>query len=322
MAGALARRGLLRVGAPATLLADAGASAVEADFFRSPEFLEAEGTTHTLLVEGDGARSAIPVVVREIPDSGGAIDAISPYSYPGAKVSGDLISPAEVDFGETGLVSVFIRDRLGSPAALIGGNERSVVLLHDPELPRKSRMSDRQQVRKNEAAGYAVERVPGPRSTPDQRAAFLDVYLQTMESVAAAGRYLFDAAYFDLLLSSDLTQLFSVLGPDGEVLASALVVESDGFIHYYLSGTSNEHRRRAPSKNLIFAVCDHADERGTPMNLGGGVRPSDGLEGFKRGFANRELPFRTHELICDPERYVELSAGKDPDAGFFPLYRS
>ena len=59
---------------------------------------------------------------------------------------------------------------------------------------------------------------------------------------------------------------------------------------------------------------------GLPLNLGGGVEPGDGLEEFKRGFANTELPFRTHELICDPAAYAELSAGREDD-GFFPLYR-
>ena len=60
---------------------------------------------------------------------------------------------------------------------------------------------------------------------------------------------------------------------------------------------------------------------GLPLNLGGGVKPGDGLEEFKRGFANRELPFRTHELICDSRAYAELVAGREDD-GFFPLYRN
>lgn len=308
--------------ATATLLPDRGEAAVEAEFFRSREFLEAEGVTHTLAIEADRSSVAIPLVVHEVPGASGLKDAISPYSYPGAKVDGDPIDPGQVDFAEGGLVSAFIRDRLGAPAALTGGNERSIVLLHDPELPRKSRMSDRQQVRKNEAAGYELERVAGPDTSAEQRHGFLDVYLQTMRAVDADERYLFDAGYFDLLLASELSQLHSVIGPEGEIAASALVAESDGFIHYYLSGTADSHRKRAPSKNLIFAVCDYADERGMPLNLGGGVKPGDGLEAFKRGFANRELPFRTHELICDPEVYARLCEGRDPSSGFFPLYRA
>ena len=108
---------------------------------------------------------------------------------------------------------------------------------------------------------------------------------------------------------------------DGWIIAAALAVISDGFLHYYLSGTADAHRRGAPSKNLIVACTEFAEELGLPLNLGGGLRPGDGLEEFKRGFANRELPFRTHELVCDPAAYEQLSHGHEAE-GFFPLYRA
>lgn len=308
--------------ASATLLADAGAAASGAEFFRSPRFLEAEGTTHTLLIERGPDRVALPLVVREIPDGDGALDATSPYGYPGGELSGTPVDPAAIDWsGAEGLVSVFVRDRLGEPPALAGGTERSVVLVSDPELPRKSRMSDRQQIRKNEAAGYEPADLPGPETDPGQRREFHRVYTETMRTVGAEARYLFDPGYFDLLFASPRSTMFWVTGPEGDVAAAAIAVLSDGFLHYYLSGTADAHRRRAPSKNLIVAVTEHAEGLGLPMNLGGGVRPGDGLEEFKRGFANRELPFRTHELTCAPARYEELAAGLSGE-GFFPLYRA
>lgn len=301
---------------------DLGAEARGEAFFRSAEFLEAEGVTHSLIVECRSSRAAIPLVVREIEGAGGAMDAISPYSYPGGELRGDPIDPAEVELEASGLVSVFVRDRLGEPPTLLGATERGIVLVSDPGLPPKSRMSDRQQIRKNVAAGYVTTDRPGPETTAEQQQGFHRVYTETMEHVDAGARYLFDPGYFDLLLRSERSRLFSTAGPDGDLAAAALVVESDGFIHYYLSGTAGEHRRRAPSKNLIAAVTDYATERGMPMNLGGGLKPGDGLEEFKRGFGNRELPFRTHELICDPGFYAELSAATPPAAAdFFPLYR-
>ena len=58
-----------------------------------------------------------------------------------------------------------------------------------------------------------------------------------------------------------------------------------------------------------------------PLNLGGGLAAGDGLEAFKRGFANAELAFSTHEIVCDPDAYAELAG--DRDAGdFFPAYRA
>ena len=262
----------------------------------------------------------MPLVVRPIPGSD-RLDAISPYSYPGAQTHGAPIDPADVALGTSGLVSVFVRDRLGDPPGLAGGSDRSIVLVSDPAEPRKSRMSDRQQIRKNEAAGYAVERVAGPASEADDLAGFLAVYTETMRAVSAAEHYFFDSDYFATLLASPLTWLVTVRGPDGDVAASALAVRSDGFLHHYLSGTADDHRHRAPSKNLIVAANDLADELDLPLNLGGGLSPGDGLEEFKRGFANRELPFRTHELICDPDAYAELSGDRSAE-GFFPLYRA
>jgi GNAT acetyltransferase-like protein len=261
----------------------------------------------------------VPLVVRPIAGTDRR-DAISPYSYPGAKLSAGPVDRDAIALAESGLVSAFVRDRLGEPAAFTGATDRSVVLVSDPASPRKSRMSDRQQIRKNEAAGYEISVAAGPDVRDSELDGFLAVYTETMRAVDAADRYLFDRDYFRSLLASSLTWLLTVTGPAGDCAAAALAVRSDGFLHYYLSGTADAHRRRAPSKNLIVAATDHAESMGLPLNLGGGLTPGDGLEEFKRGFANAELPFRTHELICDPGAYAELSAGRADD-GFFPLYR-
>ena len=77
----------------------------------------------------------------------------------------------------------------------------------------------------------------------------------------------------------------------------------------------------SPFKNVAEAMIDLATELGVILNLGGGVRSGDGLEDFKRGFANGELPFRTHELVCDADAYRRLTDGRE-DSGFFPLYRA
>ena len=72
----------------ATLIADAAAAAADPDnFFRSPDFLDAEGATHTIAL-GDDLR--LPVIVREIEGTDG-VDAISPYGYPGG--SGRAATP-------------------------------------------------------------------------------------------------------------------------------------------------------------------------------------------------------------------------------------
>ena len=52
-------------------------------------------------------------------------------------------------------------------------------------------------------------------------------------------------------------------------------------------------------KNVVAALVELSAELGLPLNLGGGIAPGDRLEEFKRGFANREQPWRTSEIVCD-----------------------
>ena len=85
--------------ASARLVADRGEAAISDDFFRSRGFLEAEGTTHTLVVESPGRIASVPLIVREI-EGADRVDAISPYAYPGALIEGEGEAPAadEVDW--------------------------------------------------------------------------------------------------------------------------------------------------------------------------------------------------------------------------------
>lgn len=307
--------------ARAELLEDAGAGAESEEFFRSRAFLDAERVTHTLRVDAGGGSLAAPVVVREIPGTD-LRDATSPYGYPGASAEGELeLDSAAVDWSATGLVSVFLRDRVGGPASFADATERSGLQLSDPAIARKSRMSDRQQIRRNERAGYRVERLQGTAATAGQRSAYAAAYDQTMARLNAADRYRYGPWYWERLLSSPRSWLFLTHAPDDATAAGAIAVLSDGVLHYYLSGTADAHLPASPAKNLIAAVIDFGEEIGSPVNLGGGVTPGDSLEAFKEGFSNARLPFRTHEIVCDPGAYREL-AGDREDTGFFPLYRA
>ncbi|MDQ3726059.1 MAG: GNAT family N-acetyltransferase [Actinomycetota bacterium] len=196
-----------------------------------------------------------------------------------------------------------------------------MVQISDPELPPKSRPSDRRQVRRNLEAGYSLELVPGGETTPEQRAGLLDVYEQTMRRTSAAEHYFFGAAYFDRVLEAERTWLALAHDPEGELAAASIAVVSDGYLHYYLSGSADSHLRAAPMKNVVVRLVEHSSELGLPLNLGGGIRPGDALEEFKRGFANRRQTWLTSELVCDREKYARLSAGRDA-GGFFPAYRA
>ncbi len=325
--------------ATAELIEDGGAAASSDEFFRSPPFLEAEGVTHSLRIETEDRELLAPLIVREIV-SGPERDAISPYGYPGlaegswggvsqslpAVALGDTpptpppLDPESIDFSATGLVSIFLRHTLANPP-LGNSSKRNVVLIADPALPAKSRGSDRNQINKNLRRGYELSLVPGPETSPEQRAGFLAAYEQTMRRTGAAERYFFSAAYFDRILESPRTWLALALAPDGAIAAASVAAVSDGYLHYYLSGSADSHLRDSPMKNVVASLIEHATALDLPLNLGGGITHGDRLEEFKRGFANRELAWHTSELVTDPETYARLSS--DRNAGdFFPAYRA
>jgi Acetyltransferase (GNAT) domain len=306
----------------ARLIEDGGAAASDAGhFFRSPEFLSAEGVTHTLAIEGD-ASLRLPVIVRPI-DGSDRSDAISPYGYPGAaEPPPDPLDPASVDWSPTGLVSVFARDRIGGPPAFAGGTVRASVNIADPRQPTGMRKRLREQIRRNERDGWHVAAEPGREAEPFDREAFERAYAETMARTGAAQRYLYPPEYFETVLAAEPSWLL-LAGREGEgPSAGAIAVTSDGLLHYYLGGTRDDALDASPMKNLFSAMISLAGELGIALHLGGGVTPGDSLDAFKRGFANDTAEFRTHELVCDPEAYERLSEGRpDPPEGFFPAYR-
>jgi hypothetical protein len=307
----------------AQLIADEGRAAETDDFFRSRPFYDAEGVSHSLVVGGDGDDElALPLLVHEIGETGRR-DAITPYGYPGAAILLDRSSPpdpAALDWSATGLVSIFVRDRIGRSPCFAGGTRRSVVQVHDQRQKGEIRSRFAEQIRQNERLGYHVELLRGPDTTVEHRLSFHVAYTETMRGVEASPRYFFEPDYFGAILQSEHSWLFLARSPERATAAGAIVVLSDGMLHYYLGGTAEVHRPRSPFKNVVAATIRLADELGVPLNLGGGVKPGDGLEDFKRGFSNSELPFITHEIVCDPDAYGGLSAGRE-DSRFFPAYR-
>lgn len=306
----------------AALSEDQGMAASSEDFFRSPEFLTAEEVTHSLIL-GDPAGPTLvaPLIVRDIPGAQ-LRDAISPYGYPGGETPAGSPDPAAVDWSGTGLVSIFIRDRVGGEGCLRGGSERGVVQVADPRKASGVRTRLQEQIRASARAGYGVERIPGPEAGEDQRASFERAYAETMRRNEAAERYLFGSAYFEAILASPRSWLLLARDGSGAPAAGAIAVISDGFLHYFLGGTLDRKLEDSPMKSIFAELIEQARELELPLSLGGGLRPGDGLERFKRGFANATLPFRTHEVVCDPDAYERLSAGIEAEADFFPLYRA
>lgn len=196
-----------------------------------------------------------------------------------------------------------------------------MVQVHDPAHPRTLRSRFGEQIRRNRKLGYRIEVLEGPQTSVEQRASFHAAYTETMQRANAAERYFFEPGYFGTILSYDRSWLLLGRTPEGATAAGAIAALSDGLLHYYLGGTAEAHLGDSPFKNVVEAMIELANELGVTLNLGGGVRAGDGLEDFKRGFANGQLRFHTHEIVCDPGTYERLSEGHT-ESGFFPLYRA
>jgi hypothetical protein len=307
--------------ASAVLIPDEGAAALSQEYFRSAQHLRAERVTHTLVIQGDtGGALRVPLIVRPI-EGTPYRDAISPYGFPGGVSDGLSELPAQaVDWKATELVSIFVRERVQGPACFTQGTARNEVFFVDPARPLTLRDMHRRHMTRNTRQGFVCTARTSREVPVEEREAFQEVYRQTMVRDQACHRYFFSDAYFDELFASSQAWLVTVRAPDGTVASSALVVRSDGLLHYYLGGTADAHLSRSPAKNVFGGMIDLCVREGLPLHLGGGLRPGDGLEDFKRGFANASAHIQTHEIICEPAVYALLSEGHLA-TGFFPAYR-
>ena len=291
------------------------------DFFRCPEFLAAERVTSTLQIFGShGDLLLAPVIVRPIPGSE-KTDASSPYGYPGYGGRVDLtLDQAAVDWSPTGLVSVFLRGELErrrlKPTTL-----RARVWVHDPHRPATIADLHKRHVRRNQRLGYEVTSIAGPLVSSASLEAFYGVYTETMVRTRAHQRYFFSVEYMKQILASSLSWLFLARDPAGSIVAGAVTVVSGGWLHYFLGGTSDSHLAYSPFKNIMVAMMDLAATLGIALNLGAGLAPGDGLDIFKRGFANDDACFYTNDVIVDQSAYEQLSSGHSREANYFPAYR-
>ncbi|RKG62549.1 GNAT family N-acetyltransferase [Corallococcus sp. AB011P] len=305
------------------LVPDAGASALSGQYFRSENHLRAEQVTHTLAIqEADTRRTLrIPLIVRAI-EGTSYRDAISPYGFPGGVTDGWSEVPAHaVDWRGTKLVSIFVRERVQGPHCFSGGTARNEVFFVDPCRPLTPREMHRRHMRRNVRLGFVSTVCAARDAPPAERAGFREVYRQTMVRDQACRRYFFSDAYFEELFASPESWLATTLAPDGTVASAALVVRSDGLLHYYLGGTADAHLARSPAKNVFGEMSALCVRLGLPLHLGGGLSPGDGLEDFKRGFSNASGRIHTHEIICDAAVYAALAEGHAA-SDFFPAYRS
>jgi serine/alanine adding enzyme len=276
-----------------------------------------------VLLEHDGA--VLACIVRAIPSSD-AYDAITPYGYGGPVGDGAFYNAYERWCAERSIVSTFIRfhplfeNHRGAHHATYSGPTVGWPLKGD--LLGVMHGKHRNTVRKAQKAGVAVD----VTAAPDDLSAFMALYERTMDRQDAAEYYFFPAEYWEQLtsLGGYLVRFDALCG--GEVVASALCLRGDRWLHYHLGATDDAARDIGASNLLLYTAAVWAQEqRLEEFHLGGGAGgKEDSLLAFKQRFSPAgQREFWVGKLVHDEGAYRRLSGGDEIELdGFFPAYRA
>jgi serine/alanine adding enzyme len=265
-------------------------------------------------------------IVRAIPDSD-LHDATTPYGYGGPVGAGEGFSEAyEAWCAERGVVSTFVRFHPLFENHRAGGfnasySSSTVGWPLEGDLLAAMHGKHRNTVRKAQKAGVAVD----VTAAPDDLSAFAALYERTMERQGAGGYYFFAHEYWERLmaLGGHFVRFDALCG--GEVVASALCLRGDRWLHYHLGATNDAARDLGASNLLLYTAAVWGQEQGLEeFHLGGGAGDvKDSLYAFKQRFSpegHRE--FWIGKAVHDEDAYRRLSGTAEIDlAGFFPAYR-
>jgi serine/alanine adding enzyme len=276
-----------------------------------------------VLLEEDGV--VLACIVRAIPGTD-AYDATTPYGYGGPVGKGDFHEAYARWCVSRSIVSTFVRfhplyeNHRDAPYASFASATVGWPLEGDllPGMHGKHR----NVVRKAQKAGVAVD----VTAAPDDLSAFAALYEQTMRRQDASDYYFFPPEYWERLtaLEGNLVRFDSLA--DGEVVASALCLRGDRWLHYHLGATANSARDLGASNLLLYTAAlwgqaQHLEE----FHLGGGAgAKEDSLYAFKQRFSPEgRREFWVGKLVHDEDAYRRLSGGAEIDyESFFPAYRA
>jgi serine/alanine adding enzyme len=267
------------------------------------------------LLEHDGAYFA--GIERDEPR-----DVVTPYGY-GGPTGGGFWAAYEDWARARGAVSTFVRfhpllaNQEGAPihveelaptvAWRVGPGRDVLAGLH---------FKHRNKVRKAQNAGAAVSRHEGLGE-------FVRLYEDTMRRLDADPFYFFETAYWEHLKELPLVRFDAAIG--GEVVASALCLATPPWLHYHLSGTTEQGRSTGASTLVLLVAAQWAQAHGYErFHLGGGLGgKADALHHFKARFdPDGLLPAAIGKAIHDEDAYRRLSGREPSFDGFFPAYRA
>ncbi|SDX28670.1 GNAT family N-acetyltransferase [Paenibacillus sp. CF384] len=146
---------------------------------------------------------------------------------------------------------------------------------------------NRNMVKKAEKSGIEIM----VDNSDEAISAFVELYRGTMERNQASQYYYFNSMFFDDLFVN-LKGSYSLFHAkyEGEIISSAIIMHSNGSMHYHLSASQRSYMHLAPNNLLLYAAaCWGADNGYERFHLGGGVAAVDSLLSFKKSFNKHGL---------------------------------
>lgn len=303
-------------------------------------------------VSEDHATRAINVViVRSIHDygplseavkEGELFDLVTPYGYGGWLVEGDrweeLSDAYETWCCNNHIVSEFVRFhpmlenqvQVKEMYEVVGLGETVAIELKSADVIWNNFTSkNRNVIRKAIKNGIKIYN----GRCPEMFEKFRLMYDRTMDKDHADAYYYFKPEFYRSILD-DLrwnVQVFYAELPDGEVIASSIMIGANGYLNYHLSGSKQEYGSLAATNLLLYEAALWGCENGyKTLYLGGGVGSrEDGLFKFKRAFYKGELHrFYVGRKIFDEETYEKLVEARKAKGAcgetvsYFPAYRA
>ncbi len=277
--------------------------------------------------EDDGARIVCPFSVRW---HEGYPDLLTPYGFSGFVGTGPA-PEFPMRWSAFAASEGFVCGYVGLNPALDGGwynadeaydfNTAFILDLQLTEAELFSRLSTnrRRQVREWERGRVSIvtdrERLAG--FFVEHLAVFLD-------ERSAASVYYLSAATLDVLFGLDSVLLLGA-EVDGQLEAVSVFGRTPYSGDYLFNVSVPDGRRH--SAPLIWHGALRLRDMGAPLlNLGGGIRPGDGVADFKLRFGGNEIPLRSLRQVYTPDVYLNLchAAGvsASPDSGYFPPYQA
>jgi hypothetical protein len=283
----------------------------------------------TFLYVWEHGESRVVCAVSERGD-GDDVDVVTPYGFGGFTGSAagtrflddwiDLAEERGYVCGYIGLNPLLAVPGLSARDDFAAHNEVHVLNLALGEEALRRSLSVN---RRRELAGFDRDGFRVVDDAPRLGSFFLRHIGDFLSSRQASSAYDLSSATWQALVEGDQGFLLGAETAAGEVVAACLFASTPYCGEYLFSVTAPGGEGCTTA--LLWAGMSRLAAEGVPwFNLGGGVRPGDGIEGYKRRFGGEALPLGALRQVYRPDRFAELCARAGitvEQTPYFPPYR-